>query len=70
MLTPMIHFLPDYMSKETISIKIAHTFDSNKPHTPAYEVCISQLRRYVFRLYSDILQRQLLLTTKLLNQGF
>jgi hypothetical protein len=45
---------------------------SNIPAAPAYEVYISQLMRYsrACGSYQDVLNRGLLLTRKLLNQGF
>jgi hypothetical protein len=45
---------------------------SNIPAAPAYGVYISQLKRYsrVCGSYEDFLDRELLLTRKLLNQGF
>jgi len=45
---------------------------SNNPAAPAYGVYISQLIRYsrVCGSYQDFLDRRLLLTRKLLNQGF
>ena len=45
---------------------------SNIPAAPAYGVYISQLIRYsrVCGTYDDFLDRELLLTRKLLNQGF
>jgi hypothetical protein len=45
---------------------------SNMPAAPAYGVYISQLIRYyrAYGSYQDFLDRRLLLTRKLLNQGF
>ena len=45
---------------------------SNIPAAPAYGVCISQLIRYsrACGSYQDFLDRRLLLTRKLLDQGF
>jgi hypothetical protein len=45
---------------------------SNIPAAPAYEVYISQLIRYsrAYGSYQDFLDRGLLLTRKLLNEGF
>ena len=45
---------------------------NNIPATPAYELCISQLIRYsrACGSYQDFLDTGLLLTRKLLNQGF
>ena len=45
---------------------------SNTPAAPAYEVYISQMIRYsrACGSYQDFLDRGLLLTRKLLNQGF
>jgi hypothetical protein len=52
--------------------KRAHVLGSNIPAAPAYGVYISQMIRYsrACGSYQDILDRGLLLTRKLLNQGF
>jgi len=49
-----------------------HFLDSNTPSSPAYGVYMSQLIRYsrICNSYHDFLLRSVLLTRKLLNQGF
>ena len=65
----------NFTTKEIISIFPIVNFPficSNIPAAPAYEVYISQLIRYsrACGSYQDFLDRGLLLTRKLLNQGF
>ena len=52
--------------------KVYQFICSNIPAAPAYGVYISQLIRYsrACGSYQDVLDRELLLTRKLLNQGF
>jgi hypothetical protein len=67
-----IIFKPDCILCRITGSKIAIYYYSNIPAAPAYGVYISQLIRYsrACSFYQDFPDRGLLLTRRLLNQGF
>ena len=67
-------FCSVYYKRDDLNFPIVNCplLDSNIPTSPACRVNISQLTHYGrhYSLYSDFLQRHLILNTKILNPGF